>query len=619
MKESAFINQNKEKWQSFEDILDKKEKDPDKLSNLYIQVTDDLSYARTFYPNRSVRYYLNGLAQRVYHSIYKNKKATRSRIVEFWQEDLPHTVYESRRELIFSFLMFLLSFLIGWLSSTNDPDFVRSILGDNYVNMTLENIEKGDPMAVYKSHDMFEMMLMIIQNNLQVAFLTFVMGVVFAIGTVGVLLTNGIMVGAFQCFFFQHAVGMESVLTIWLHGTLEISAIVIAGGAGLVLGKGLLFPGTLSRMQAFLISARRGMKIMAGIVPIIVLAGIIESVLTRFTESPALVRGIFILISLAFVLGYFVYYPWRRSRSGFAQKDHEDRLPPQQPHVTDFSVIRNSSAAFTETFILYGKYFKPLMFAVLIISIIYTITHSIIYTEGFRPVILNFSIQNIITFMAVRLSNFFFDFSNYPLLFPLNVLAFSLLAITVHWCISREHSKWSGQDQSPGFIPFFIRHYWKMVIISALFQALFFLPVFAWMVMAVLAGPVLLVWFRQGVEERFDPWRTVNIAFGYGIETYALFLVILLLCLIFMSVMISPILFLLIDIISWNLPLEPAVIMNGLQYFLSFLYSLVFGLLLPLLFFSFGIQYYSMAEADGAQNLLKQIAQLGNDKKANGK
>ena len=69
MRETGFIKQNKEKWKEFEKTLNYKDKDPDKLNNLFIQITDDLSYSRTFYPNRSVRVYLNNLAQQIFHSI----------------------------------------------------------------------------------------------------------------------------------------------------------------------------------------------------------------------------------------------------------------------------------------------------------------------------------------------------------------------------------------------------------------------------------------------------------------------------------------------------------------------------------------------------------------------
>ena len=80
MRERKFIEQNKQKWREFERTLESNRKDPDKLSNLFVQITDDLSYSRTFYPNRSVRVYLNNLAQKVFYSIYKNIKPCKTNI-----------------------------------------------------------------------------------------------------------------------------------------------------------------------------------------------------------------------------------------------------------------------------------------------------------------------------------------------------------------------------------------------------------------------------------------------------------------------------------------------------------------------------------------------------------
>lgn len=169
-------------------MLESKEKDPDQLNDLFIQVTDDLSFSRTFYPNRLVRAYLNGLAQKVYLSIYKTKRSRRSRLLEFWTEELPFLVWESRREFRLALFLFAFSMGIGMFSSAMDQDFARAILGDGYVSMTEGNIEAGDPMAVYKGEGPFGMALGIIANNLFVAFLTFISGVFFAIGTVGILI-----------------------------------------------------------------------------------------------------------------------------------------------------------------------------------------------------------------------------------------------------------------------------------------------------------------------------------------------------------------------------------------------------------------------------------------------
>src|SRR5690606_15344093 len=100
------------------------------------------------------------------------------------------------------------------------------------------------------------------------------------------LFYNGVMLGSFQYFFHQRGLLMESALTIWIHGTLEITAIVIAGGAGIVMGNSILFPGTYSRTESLMRGARRGVKIVLGMIPIFLVAAFLESFVTRLTDMP---------------------------------------------------------------------------------------------------------------------------------------------------------------------------------------------------------------------------------------------------------------------------------------------------------------------------------------------
>ncbi len=157
MRETDFIDHNKEKWQEFEQVLDGKNPNPKKLSDLFVQITDDLSYSRTFYPNRSVRVYLNTVAQRVFSLIYKNRKSQRSRLLTFWTDELPRLMYESRQAFRLSFFVFALSMAIGVLSCAMEPGFANLIMGDRYIEMTNEFIASGDPMAVYKQRGAFGM------------------------------------------------------------------------------------------------------------------------------------------------------------------------------------------------------------------------------------------------------------------------------------------------------------------------------------------------------------------------------------------------------------------------------------------------------------------------------
>ena len=149
-------------------------------------------------------------------------------------------------------------------------------------------------------------------NNIRVSFLCFAAGLFTSIGTGWLLFGNGVMIGAFQTFFAQQGLLGESMLAIWLHGTLEISAVIIAGAAGIAMGNGWLFPGTYPRLTSFRLAARRGMKIVMGTVPVFVVAGFIESFLTRHTDAPDALRLGLILLSLAFILYYYIYLPKKR-------------------------------------------------------------------------------------------------------------------------------------------------------------------------------------------------------------------------------------------------------------------------------------------------------------------
>lgn len=311
MKEVSFIRQNIEKWKSLEKVVDKAAMhDPGELADTYVEITTDLSFSRSHYPKSRITIYLNNLASALHNQLYKNKKENYSRIITFWTQEIPEVMYLSRKELLYSFSVFFISAMIGVISVINDDSFVRLILGNGYVDMTLNNIENGNPMGVYDSSDELPMFLNITFNNIGVSLRTFALGLLAGFGTGFLLFYNGVMVGTFQTFFFQHNVGWESVLAIWLHGTFEISAIIIAGAAGFALGNGWLFPGTYSRGYTFRQGAKRGLKIITGLIPVFITAGFIESYLTRHTEYPASVRLAIILFSFVCVIYYYIILPY---------------------------------------------------------------------------------------------------------------------------------------------------------------------------------------------------------------------------------------------------------------------------------------------------------------------
>jgi len=311
MREALFVKQNSGKWKAYEEL---KTSHPDEIADRFIDITNDLSYAKTFYPNSKTTSYLNDLASTLHQSIYKNKKEDSNRFAAFWKAEVPDLFFQYRRQLLYAFLFFLVSSLIGALSAKYDDSFVRLIMGDSYVDMTNENIAKGDPFGVYKSQGETPMFFSIAANNIYVSFLTFVSGIFISVGTLYYLLRNGIMLGSFEYYFFSKGLGIDSVLVIWIHGTLEISAIIIAGGAGLVLGHGLLFPKTYTRLQAFKKSAKDGTKIALGVVPILIIAAFLEGFVTRHTAMPLLLSISILGGSLYFIIWYVILYPLKRSK-----------------------------------------------------------------------------------------------------------------------------------------------------------------------------------------------------------------------------------------------------------------------------------------------------------------
>ncbi len=311
MREALFVKQNAKKWEQYEQL---QLHAPDELADRFITITDDLAYAKTFYPKSKTTAYLNGLAARLHQSIYRNKREKSGRFVSFWKYELPLLFKQYERQLLYAFLFFIVFCLMGALSAKYDDTFVRLIMGDGYVNMTNEHIENGDPFGVYKKMDPFEMFFYIAINNIWVSFVAFVLGVVFSVGTVYILIRNGIMLGSFQYYFFSKGLGWDSVLVIWIHGTLEISAIVIAGAAGLVLGNSILFPKTYSRMASFKQGAKDGLKIVIGLVPVFIAAAWLEGYVTRHTGMPVWASCSILAASLGFIIWYVIIYPNRLYR-----------------------------------------------------------------------------------------------------------------------------------------------------------------------------------------------------------------------------------------------------------------------------------------------------------------
>lgn len=463
MKESKFIDQNFEKWQEFENDLRSSNQDPHKTSKRFIQTTDDLSYAQTFYRSRTVRVYLNAVAQIIFGDIYKNRKVTRKNIADFWRLELPLLMYEARKEMRLSFFLLIFSVAVGVLSSIYDPDFARHILGDSYVDMTIENIEKGDPMAVYKQGHSTSSFIAITLNNLKVDVITFFLGISAGIGTIYVMISNGIMLGAFQYFFIERGLFWESFLTIWQHGTLEISGMVIAGASGLTMAKGLVFPGTYSRSLAFRISAQRGLRILMGVFPVTIIAGFIEGYETQYTDVPDIIRLMVIILSLSFIIYYFVLYPKKVYKSGKADRLKRSYLLPKTTETLNFARLKLVIDMFGDSFALIRR------------NSFYIIRFAMVSLTVFTLIVMFFH-EYILPYeeFAYEMNSlsFYFSYADNEYLFLLQTVFFSLIILYLNW---KNHNAFLGSlKKEPLQSSFLLKASFNILALSFIFNLLFF-------------------------------------------------------------------------------------------------------------------------------------------------
>ncbi|HEX3006375.1 MAG TPA: stage II sporulation protein M [Bacteroidales bacterium] len=468
MKESKFVEQNKKNWLEYETGL-RSGINKSQHSRLFIQVTDDLSYARTFYKSRSVKVYLNGIAQLLFNNLYQNQSTNFKNFTKFWKYDLPTQIFQSRREFTISFLVFLLSFGIGILSSIYDTEFARLILGDDYVQMTIQNIKNHDPLAVYKDGNEATMFMGIALNNLLVALYTFVLGVFMSVGTILALLRNGVMVGTFQYFFIERDLFRESFLTIWQHGTIEISCIIIAGAAGLTLGKGLIYPGTYSRVNSLKISALRGLKIFLGITPLIILAGFIESFITRHTGINDVIRLASILLSLTFILFYFVWYPRFLNKKNLLSSEKKEKISYKDPVKYEFGKILSKDEMLGYSFKYFNQNILPFLLLV----------GGIAFVHSLFTVVFSLNQTNVITPLKTNSFISFFELKTVHIHFWLGIISLSFLQIYLASKIRKLLSKQpAGSQDYTGMvnlvvsafvssflvlIPFYIGLFWGVV------------------------------------------------------------------------------------------------------------------------------------------------------------
>ena len=349
MKETQFIEKHSKGWEDAQKALNVESEGY--IEDVYQEVQDDLGYAQSHYSKRMVTNFLEGLAGSLH--IFLIKQAKMKGVKEFYTQVVPKHLFFLRKYLLYSLVIVLLGLGTGYLGYIIDNAFAKAVLSNNYVEMTLENIQKGDPLGVYKSENSWNMFVHIATNNLRVAIMFFVLGSLFALGSGLIIYYNGLILGVFSALLIENGQGYEYFLTVYQHCTLEILTMVVEGATGLCVGASIFNPGKYSKMVALRKNAQTAGIVLLGTVPIIILAAFIESFLTRFTDLSDVLRFGIIALSLLFVVVYFIYFPWKRYRNfepkkgnDFEPKDTEELPFYLNKNMIGLSIRRTISLAF---------------------------------------------------------------------------------------------------------------------------------------------------------------------------------------------------------------------------------------------------------------------------------
>ncbi len=631
MKETSFIEQNKKKWNRFEQLYESKSNDPEELSDLYMDITDDLSYAQTFYERRTVRVYLNQLAQKVYTGVHKQKGEPLRKFITVWKTSLPLEIYRSRKNLLFALVLFLIYFVIGALTVQQDPYFLDNVTMGGYTRMTLDNIEAGNPLGVYAEPNFqgeLAMFIRIATNNLKVAFLTFFAGFFLTLGTHILLFQNSVMVGAFQYFFYTKGLLVTSFLGIWIHGAFEISAIVIAAGAGLTAGNGLLFPKSYTRTQSLQLSTKRGLKIMMSLVPFVIAAAFLESFVTaNYQDLPDWSKWTLILLSFGIITFFYVLYPIYVARKNPHLLDEEQPGNFTPTRMFDLNKIRGVGEQLSDSFKMYrvtfGRFTRINL--LIVFPLILTVIGFQLYNHfGLmqREYWYDWASQ-----LELMMGYGFYNLQDVIVLAGWTII-FTIIFAGVLWSVKTREEPFSWGS----FFSYLARRGLSIWFANLLLMATVLLLPWYLILMAITLIPLFyLNGASAGLdEEKFG--RRLKRGFQYSSQQYGKALLLLLIFLGLTVIALQPVAFVLsihegfnnrpivpdfLDLITEFIKRIGQIFYDGYEYiaiangFRQVVYALLILFLLPMLVISMAFGYYSELERTEAKGLRRAFEKFG--------
>jgi len=258
------------------------------LGLLYRQIASDLAAVREDAGSRQLSVYLNQLLGRTHNLIYMGHKPKMSALVRFYRDTYPQVFRETLPETLLAVAVVLVAAIAAWVLTLRDPAFAYRLLGPHMIETIEQRQMWTDSIVTIKPLASSGIMT----NNLSVAFSMFALGITGGLGTLWMLAVNGLLLGVLGAATARAGMALQLWSFVAPHGVLELPAIFIAGGAGLEIARGLLFPGLLSRRDSLETAGGRAARLLLGTIPMLVIAGLIEGFFSPSAAPVAMKFGL---------------------------------------------------------------------------------------------------------------------------------------------------------------------------------------------------------------------------------------------------------------------------------------------------------------------------------------
>lgn len=297
MRPDDLYTTQKQNWSDLDALLNRCERqigllapqEVQRLGRLYRQATSDLAIAQRDFPRHQMAGYLNQLVGRAHSVIYRDEPLQASRFMRFALSGFPRVFRKTLPFTLAAALLFLLPALTAGLSIFFAPHSARWLLPVE-VQSLIPIVEQQEIWIDIPINERPYTSSFIMQNNIRVSFLAFASGMTAGLMTVWILILNGLILGGLLGLTAYHGVGWDLANFVIGHGVLELSVIFMAGGSGLMLGWAMLRPGLMRRRDALATAARDAVKLLLGVVPMLVVAGMIEGFISPAEDIPALFK-----------------------------------------------------------------------------------------------------------------------------------------------------------------------------------------------------------------------------------------------------------------------------------------------------------------------------------------